>query len=189
MASEIEIKANVSDKDKLLSLLLEKAKFKKKYYKKDIYYKKNQIVFDINECVRLRKERGSYTFCAKTRNMTDGIEINDEREMPVTKTKAKTIIRFIEDVLCMKEFVVKEKKGRAFTYKNTLIEISSVKGLGDYVEIEITDESKVEGDKVFFLKSILREFDISENDIETAPYIVLLEKKYAKSKNKAIVKK
>ncbi len=174
--NEIEIKANVYDKASLLDFLYKNAKHKKKYYKKDFYYG----VFKSNACdrdtwIRMRLERGGYTFTSKSRILEDGIEFNIERNMPCTKKQSKLIIKFIEQVLQMKLYVVKEKKGRAFIYKNTLVEVSSVKGLGDFVEIEIL-ENKLSDitDKVSFLKQILAELSIDESCIETRLYIDLL---------------
>ncbi len=176
VANEIEIKATVANKKLLLDFLYENAKHKKKYYKRDFYY--GIIVdgiFDNRNCVRMRLEHGGYTFTSKSRILDSGIEFNVERNMPCTKKQSKLIIKFVEQILKMKLHVVKEKKGRAFIYKNTLIEVSTINGLGDFVEIEIL-ESHLEniGDKVAFLKQILAELSIDESCIETRLYIDLL---------------
>ncbi len=178
-ANEIEIKANVCDKAALLDFLYKHAKYKKKYYKKDFYYGKlKNGAFDRDGWVRMRLEHGGYTFTSKSRVLDEAVEFNIERNMLCTKKQSKLIIKFIEQILEMKLYVVKEKKGRAFIYKNTLVEVSTVKGLGDFIEIEIL-ENKLSGipDKVSFLKQILSELSIDESSIETRLYIDLLSSK------------
>ena len=44
-----------------------------------------------------------------------------------------------------REYVKKEKKGYAFKYKNALIEVSNIKNLGDFIEIEfLNNEESIE---------------------------------------------
>lgn len=176
--NEIEIKARVYNKLALLDFLHENAKFNRKYFKKDFYYAKDEIDFNINECIRMRLDRGGYTFTSKNRSLDNGVEFNIERNFSCTKHKSKVIITFIKNVLGMSLYVYKEKKGRAFIYKNTLIEVSNIKGLGDYIEIELLDNVKIDiSDRAKFLKDILFELSIDEKDIETRAYIDLLKDK------------
>ncbi len=178
LANEIEIKANVIDKKSLLDFLYKNAKHKKKYYKKDFYYGTfTNGLFDVDNCVRIRLEHGGYTFTSKARILDEGIEFNIERNMLCSKKQSKLIIKFLQQILQMRLHVVKEKKGRAFIYKNTLVEVSTVKGLGDFVEIEILENCLEDiDDKVLFLKQILAELSIDEKCIETSLYIDLLVK-------------
>ena len=80
--SEIEIKAYIKDFDSVLNFLKNNAKFKKKYFKKDIYYAKEESIKKENiktsDCIRLRIEHGGYTFCTKERELIDGVEVNEE---------------------------------------------------------------------------------------------------------------
>ena len=76
-----------------------------------------------------------------------------------------------------KEYVRKEKKGYAFIYKNALVEISKIKNLGDFIEIEFLNSNETIENQIIQLKSILNEIGIDENSIETEPYIKLLSKK------------
>ena len=96
--SEIEIKAYVRDFDSVLNFLYKNAKFKKRYFKKDIYYAKENDIknknIKINDCIRLRIEHGGYTFCAKDRALIDGVEVNEERELKVSKKKQDLLLTF-----------------------------------------------------------------------------------------------
>ena len=179
--SEIEIKAYVKNLKSTLDFLYKNAKFKKKYFKKDIYFAKIEEIrsgkINLNNCIRLRIEHGGYTFCAKIRNIIENVEVNEEREIKVSKKKSKFIINFLSSIMDYKEYVKKEKKGYAFKYKNALVEVSSIKNLGDFIEIESLNYEETMENQIKELKSILKEIGISESDIETEPYIKLLDKK------------
>lgn len=172
MANEIEIKARI-DYGKAESFLKENAKFKKKYFKKDIYFAKEQSD-NINEMLRLRKERGGYVFTAKTRKMVEKTEINDEREISVSRRASKNILSFIKEVLGYEEYVKKEKRGKAFIYKGVLVEISKVKGLGEFVELELLNSEKTQEEQIRLLKEVLSDLSLSESDIEEKPYVKML---------------
>ncbi|WP_288685099.1 class IV adenylate cyclase [uncultured Brachyspira sp.] len=178
--NEIEIKAYVRDFENTLSFLYKNARFKKKYFKKDIYYaKKDDILNDdikLKNCIRLRVEHGGYTFCSKDRKLIDGVEVNDEIELKVSKKNARFIINFLSSLQGYREYVRKEKKGYAFTYKNSLVEVSKIKGLGDFVEIEFLNSEESVENQVSQLKKILQEIGIDEKDIETRAYIDMLKK-------------
>ena len=75
-----------------------------------------------------------------------------------------------------REYVKKEKKGYAFKYKNALIEVSNIKNLGDFIEIEFLNNEESIENQIKELKSILKEIGIEESSIETEPYINLLKK-------------
>lgn len=176
--AEIEIKAHIKDFKSTLDFLYKNARFKKKYFKKDIYFAKVDEIksgnINLNNCIRLRIEHGGYTFCAKIRSIVDKAEVNEEREIKVSKKKSRFIINFLSMLQNYKEYVRKEKKGYAFVYKNALVEISKIKNLGDFVEIEFLNSLKSVENQIKELKSILHYIGINESEIETEPYINLL---------------
>ncbi|WP_157151204.1 class IV adenylate cyclase [Brachyspira sp. SAP_772] len=178
--NEIEIKAYVRDFENTLSFLYKNARFKKKYFKKDIYYAKSDDILNddikLKNCIRLRVEHGGYTFCSKDRKIVDGVEVNDEIEIKVSKKKARFIINFLSSLQGYREYVRKEKKGYAFVYKNSLVEVSKIKGLGDFIEIEFLNSADSVENQVYQLKAILKEIGIDEKDIETKAYIDMLKK-------------
>ena len=179
--AEIEIKAYIENVKSTLDFLYKNAKFKKKYFKKDIYFAKNSEIksgnINLNNCIRLRIEHGGYTFCSKIRSIIDAVEVNEEREIKVSKKKSKFIINFLFSLMDYREYVKKEKKGYAFKYKNALIEVSNIKNLGDFIEIEFLNNEESIENQIKELKSILKEIGIEESSIETEPYMNLLKKK------------
>lgn len=178
--SEIEIKAYVRDFDSTLKFLYDNSKFKKKYFKKDIYYVKEDDIknknIKTNNCIRFRIENGKHTFCTKERKIIDGVEVNNEIEIKVSKKRARFIINFLYRLQGYKEYVRKEKKGYAFIYKNALIEISKIKNLGNFIEVEFLNSSENVENQISNLKEILNDINIDKKDIEEEPYINLLSK-------------
>lgn len=178
---EVEIKANVADIKSLIDFLHNNAKYKKKFFKRDIYYAKSNDIksrnVQIDDCLRLRSQNGKYTFCTKSREMIESVEVNTEREMVFSKKRSKDIIKFLTSILGYAEYVKKLKKGKAFLYKDTLIEVSFIKGLGDFVEIEMIDSKLGVNEQIMHIKSVLSDINIKESDIEITPYITLLANK------------
>lgn len=181
MNSEIEIKAYVIDFENTLDFLYKNAKFKKKYFKRDIYYAKDSDILNdsikLNDCIRLRIENGGYTFCSKNRNILEGVEVNDEREVKVTRKKCRFIINFLSSLQGYREYVRKEKRGYAFIYKNALVEVSKIKNLGDFIEIEFLNSEDSVENQIIKLKEILKDIGIEESYIEPRPYMELLKPK------------
>lgn len=170
---EIEVKAIVKEPERLAAFLKENAKLKKKFFKRDIYYYKDADE-NINNMLRLRKEHGGYVFTQKKRRMQDGVEINEEREMDVSKKSAKRFLKLLENVMGYSEYVRKEKKGRAYSYNGVLVEMSEVVGLGHFVELELLDSDLSEDEQLALLKDTLKRLGLSEADIEQRPYVKLL---------------
>ncbi len=182
--SEVEIKLRLKDFPSTLQWLKNNAVLKKRFLKKDIYYAKKSSIEKqsvmLDECIRLRIENGGYTFCTKVRDMSDGVEINIEREEIFSKKRSSDIVRFIHSVLGYSEYVKKEKKGKCFVYKNAIIDISKVSMLGDFLEIEMLDSDLSIDEQIKHIKSIMLDMGLDESDVEVTPYVVLLSCLYHK---------
>ncbi|MEK6794328.1 MAG: class IV adenylate cyclase [Spirochaetota bacterium] len=172
-ACEIELKAHVRDVERVRAFLKAHAVFRKKYFKRDRYFF-HPPDESMDSLLRLRNANGSHVFTSKKRHMERSVEINEETEMSVRKNDARKIVRFITGVLGYRDYVIKEKKGRAYSYRGVRIELSEVSPLGHFVEIEILDGTSSAEEQIALLHSILADLGIPESDIETTPYVALL---------------
>lgn len=160
---EIEIQVNIENSEPLLNFLEGNANFKKESHQIDEYFSPAHRDFvgirPVAEWLRLRDSSGKYSINYKNWHFDDEGKSHhcDEYE---TKIEDVTQLRKILDVLNFKPLVTVDKKRKVWTYKNYEIAVDSVKGLGDFVEIEyIGKEESVEPRKVTveminFLKDI-----------------------------------
>jgi len=141
MATEIELKAHVRDSEALKRLLYEKAEYICAFEKEDTYWSDPDELFPLR--LRIRREKhilpngtGESRCVAtyKTKEVRDGIEINDEREFEVNP--APEFEEFLRRK-GLKPDVSKRKNGWAFSHEGITAELAEVKGLGWFVELEI----------------------------------------------------
>lgn len=193
--TEIELKAHVYEKEKLIETLKTFAIYEKTVFKDDTYYhlKTNEIQSNGKKyiSVRIRKETQTKENQTITKNYltykrkeirTDAsglsTEVNDENETEISNTKSLEIllkdIGFVPALKKQKEvidFFVQTKFGKAS------LELCNVLGLGDFLEIEILSEkndSKTVANVQSELKKILKKCNIPEKDIENRYYSEML---------------
>jgi adenylate cyclase class 2 len=181
MATEIELKARVRDKEALRLLLLEKTEYQSEFEKDDTYWSNEEEPGRI----RVRKEKRKFPdgssetlvlATCKTKEVKDGIEINDEREFEV-----KPALEF-EDFLRrmkLKPGAAKQKHGWAFSHNGINIELLEVKGLGWFLELEIVTASSLKDDETISegknrLLGFLDSVGIEREAIESRFYSELL---------------
>jgi adenylate cyclase class 2 len=186
MATEIELKARVTDPQDLKDKLSNTAVFKGTYEKNDIYYYPGSQ-FAISEesdyGVRIRneafadsngitKEANIVTY--KIKEIRDGIEVNDENEFEVSS--AEVFEKFLKHQ-GFREKVRKRKTGSSYDYNGMTIELSEVQGLGWFVELEILiagrDNEEIEKEKDRLL-AFLDKLEISRASIESRSYTSML---------------
>ena len=143
MATEIELKARITNYEALKKLLGEKAEYLSAFEKADNYYFLPEPSDLFPSGVRVRREKRTFpdgteksiscvTF--KRKEVRDGIEVNDEREFEVHP------IEEFEDFLGRIGFrpgTAKKKRGWAFCRDGITAELVEVKGLGWFLELEI----------------------------------------------------
>jgi adenylate cyclase class 2 len=206
MAVEIELKARLDGFEPVKERLSVLAKYCRSYTKSDAYWlpaqaDSRQLVATIPSGVRVRRESGlnadgsafdTILVTYKTKEITDGIEVNDECEFTVSDAAVfeELLLRL---GLC--EAIRKEKKGWAWTVPAAaqaaakppqpaiLAELSSVTGLGWFLEIEIqvagtatADSSRqaVIEESRRRLLALLETLEIPADRIEPRPYTVML---------------
>jgi len=193
MSVEVELKARLDDFEPVKERLSAVGSYCRSYQKADSYWLGPQTA---GPALRVRRERGknadgtayeSVMVTFKVKEITDGIEVNDEREFSVSD------IALFEELLFslgMDKVKRKEKNGWAWivdaeaaagheTARQPFIlaEISLVAGLGWFLELEILlDEARSEdvAESRRRLLALLARLDVSEDAIESRPYTVML---------------
>ena len=160
---EIEIQVNIENTKPLIDFLEKNAEFKKETRQIDEYFSpahRNFIgVRPVKEWLRLRDSSGKYSINYKNWYFDEDGKSHycDEYE---TKVEDIDQIKKILDVLNFKSIVKVDKKRRIWIYKDYEIAVDSVKGLGDFVEIEYigkeeeVDPKKITEEMIDFLKNL-----------------------------------
>ncbi len=136
---EIEIQVNIEDSKRLMDFLKKNAEFISKEHQIDEYFlpaHRNFIgVRPVNEWLRLRDSEGKYSINYKNwhRDKNGKSYHCDEYE---TKIEDLAQLKKILKVLNFKFLVKVDKLRKIWRYKDYEIAIDSVRGLGDFVEIE-----------------------------------------------------
>jgi adenylate cyclase class 2 len=196
MAVEIELKVRLDDPEPIKQRLSTLGTFCRSYEKNDAYWISTaQNIFPSG--LRVRRERGvdgaglikaAVLVTYKTKENRDGIEVNDEREFAITGTEpadrgAADSAAVFEDLLGrlgLKPDIRKEKRGWAWNLGGqppVLAELSLVKDLGWFLELEILAEDQEEGtvtESRNRLLLFLEKLDIPPERIERRPYTEML---------------
>jgi adenylate cyclase, class 2 len=140
---EIEIQVQVENSKKLISFLNKNAKFIGEEHQIDKYFSpahRNFIkVRPVVEWLRLRDSSGKYSVNYKNWHYDkDGkSHYCDEYQTSIENLKQ---LEKIFSSLDIKEIVIVDKTRRLYKYQDYEIAIDSIKGLGDFVEIEYDKE-------------------------------------------------
>jgi predicted adenylyl cyclase CyaB len=176
--TEIEIKAWVDDFDDMDQRLRRRgAEFKRRYVKRDSYLHLSHEGELICE-VRLRYDGDEAVVTQKEKTVVNGLESNAEREFLVSH--AENFLHLLESS-GYRYFIEKSKEGNAYRLDDFLIELSVVKHLGVFIEIEKVLEGPVADSLVAEtdgrIRAILSSLGISESAIEGRPYTGMLAEK------------
>ncbi|XOB41732.1 MAG: class IV adenylate cyclase [Candidatus Nealsonbacteria bacterium] len=160
---EIEIQVNIEDNKPLIDFLEKSGQFMSENHQIDEYFSpvhRNFIgVRPVKEWLRLRNSDGKFSINYKNWYFDEKGKSHhcDEYE---TKIEDLTQIKKILDVLNFKSIIKVDKLRKTWIYKDYEIDVDSVKGLRDFVEIEyIGKEEKIDPKKITeemmsFLKSL-----------------------------------
>ena len=192
MAVEIELKARLDDFEPVRERLFTMGEYCRAYLKSDIYWLPASFNPGIPSGVRVRRESGvnadgsaygSILVTYKTKEISDGIEINDECEFAVSDAP---VFEELLGRLGLRETHRKEKKGWAWLMPSPaaeqppiLAELSLVAGLGWFLEIEIqaangSRQAVIEESRRRLL-ALLEKLEIPADHIEPRPYTLMLE--------------
>jgi adenylate cyclase class 2 len=160
---EIEIQVNVENIKPLLGFLEKNADFQKENRQIDEYFSPVHRNFTeprpVEEWLRLRDSGGKYSLNYKKWHFDEKGKSHycDEYE---TEIKDLNQLKKILDALNFKPLVKVDKVRKVWIYKDYEIAVDTVKGLGDFVEIEYigndneVNPQKVTDEMIGFLKSM-----------------------------------
>jgi adenylate cyclase class 2 len=147
LAIEIELKAHIQNIEALKRLLSEKAEYLYAFEKDDTYYF-SLCPSDIPRSgIRLRCESKTFPdgtikkaayVTYKTKEVRDGIEINNEKEFEICSSQYSPVMVFDEflKITGLKPGFFKHKKGWAFSKDEINAELLEVEKLGWFLELE-----------------------------------------------------
>jgi len=171
---EVEAKVALSKAD-LKRLKTEIPKIAKRtcqVNKKDSYYGDIKSHFFY---LRTREKNGKPFLNLKSKKVEKGIEMNQEIKLPLTSMlKFHTLLKKLGIQLTAR----KEKKGEIYKGEEVQIELNTIKGLGDFLEIEIIVQKKSdipEAKKA--LRKWFKQLGFSPEDFEKKYYLELLAEK------------
>ena len=160
---EIEIQVSIENNKPLLAFLERNADFKSEKHQIDEYFfpihRNFTEVRPVKEWLRLRDSGGKYSINYKNWHYDKRGKSHycDEYE---TKIEDLDQLKKILDVLNFKPIVKVDKLRKTWTYKDYEVAVDSVKGLGDFVEIEYigkdkkVDPKKITEEMINFLKDV-----------------------------------
>lgn len=172
---EIEIKAHIRNKSKLLQQLRKIGKEISTVIQIDRIFLPQGSTFDTlkpgTPVLRIRKVGHDIVFTLKIRNGLDLAKI--EKETKVTDEKS---LREILIALNYREVLVLRKKRTEFSYKNVSICLDKVDGLGEFVEIETFSRKNVSSVQLG-LETILYSLGIDKDDLVYEGYDTMMAEK------------
>ena len=188
---EIELKAHIYNREETIKILNTFANYVGFFQKHDSYYKLQKQNSNDFISVRIRKELSKQeqniseiiylTYKQKElKNTSDGtkIEVNNEKECELSNSE--TVISILLDT-GFYEYLAKSKTVEKFSYQTpsgtATIEICTIPPIGDFIEIEILNDSNNESNVDNIRKeilSILEKCNIPQSQIEEKFYSQLL---------------
>lgn len=160
---EIEIQVRIENSKPLIEFLEKNADFQWEKHQVDEYFSPAHRNFleprPIKEWIRLRDSSGKYSINYKNWQYDEDGKSNyaDEYETEVEDIEQ---LKKIFNVLDFKSIVIVDKLRKTWMYKDYEIALDTIKGLGDFVEIEYkgkdenVDPKKITDEMVTFLKDI-----------------------------------
>jgi predicted adenylyl cyclase CyaB len=186
MAIEIELKARLEENEPVKQRLSSLGVFLHSYEKSDVYWDCAENILPYS--VRVRREirtlqdgtaETTTLVTFKTKEIVEGgVEVNEEREFYVSQA---AVFEELLGGLGLKPGIKKEKRGWAWHVAKArpliLAELSNVKSLGWFIELEIMAEDRDEKTVVASrrqLLDVLAQLGIAPEQIEARPYSMLL---------------
>ena len=184
---EIELKFPLENMDVLKGELDKIASFKREDNQKDTYFIPFHRNFvkqkPIYEWLRIREvnKAGKKISTLNYKNFgenkkSDAVSCKEFE----TEIENSEVLRNIFKNLDIKEIIVVDKKRRDYSYKNTIISLDEVRGLGRFIEIEFDGEAKNEEEAKNHLYKVLKEVgaEVGEQLFKGYPHLLLEKQGY-----------
>ncbi len=188
---EIELKAHIENIEKTKTTINTFARFLGTKDKTDVYWQLNGLNPTKPVRVRIRQELSTNTSKEITkslmvtykrkelRNTKESIayEVNEENEFSISNREA------FESILIDSGFNIalqKEKKVLQWEYNGVLLELCTITGLGDFLELEIVAENRKDSTikkAIDSLQSVLQQCGVPIEKIEKRYYSELMQEK------------
>jgi len=159
---EIEIQVKIENSQPLLEFLDKNAQFKEESHQIDEYFSPAHRDFTavrpVKEWLRLRDSDGKYSITYKNWYYDNERSTHcDEYELSIANIDQ---MEKIMQALNFKNIATVDKIRRSWDYKNYEISMDSIKGLGDFIEVEYKgdeknlDPKKITAEMIKFLKDV-----------------------------------
>ncbi|MHA1231327.1 MAG: class IV adenylate cyclase [Candidatus Helarchaeota archaeon] len=171
---EVEIKVPISDKNKIIQKLKNIGFiFKKSVIQKDIYFQHPSRNFvKTDEALRIRETPEEVFLNYKGPKIDTTTKTREEIE--ISLKNGKNLIKIFEKLGFQKVILI-EKKREIYELDEIKASVDMIKGLGDYLELEILLDNRKQLDtKRELLFSILDRLGISKDKIIRKSYLELL---------------
>ncbi|QQO08564.1 class IV adenylate cyclase [Breznakiella homolactica] len=201
MAIEIELKAHVQNAEEVRKEIDRFAQYGYAYEKNDTYWysraNETQASRALPGGLRIRTEkqtgngdesRETVLVTYKSKELRDGIEVNEEHEFSISGEGAFTELL---SRLGFEPGISKKKTGWSWSYTGITMELSLVDGLGWFLELEILADKKVRGGETVLEQSrkrlldLLKKTGIPESAIEPRYYTEMLREVRGSGKNRS----
>ncbi len=163
---EIEIQVQIENSKGLAAFLKEKASFVGESHQIDSYYSPAHRDFTsvrpIKEWLRLRNSSGKYSINYKNWHFDKKGHSHycDEYETPIQSLEQ---LENIFTALNMKPIVVVDKMRKIWNFKDYEIALDTIKGLGDFVEVEYKGKNNQNPKKITDeMINFLKKFNVGE---------------------------
>ncbi len=143
MAMEREVKLRVKDREMLLKMLRELgAQPVSRKTQHDHYLDMNDdLLRSRGDSLRVREEEDDCYITFKGKQLNDELKLREELETRVENCK---VMLEIMNRLGFVEKITVKKVRESYKLKGAIIEVDLVDGLGDFIEIELRGEMRVE---------------------------------------------
>jgi len=173
MGVEVEIKAHVDSPERVIARLEEIGTFRRRYLKEDRYFGRSRD--PKRSRFRLRRDGERWVCTYKQKDLVDRVEQNREVEFDVSDGGAFTTLA---EELGFFVAVEKRKEGSEWLVDGVLVEVSDVRTLGHFVELELILPDGSDRDSLAAarqrLYALLDRIGIPSDRIETRPYTQMI---------------